>query len=89
MVRVVLRREDVMPVETANTITVSAEELVKLLEPVMRRIVREELAEFAVHEPEAFRVEPGSPLYESLVNILRRKAEGKLRFYTHEEVFGE
>lgn len=69
--------------------TINTDELLQLLEPLMRRIVREELAEFAANEPDVFYIEPGSPLYESLEDIRRRKEAGKLRFYTHEEVFGE
>ena len=34
-------------------------------------------------------IEPGSPLYEDLMDIERRAQEGRLKFYTYEEVFGE
>jgi hypothetical protein len=82
-------KKDNMATENIQTVTINTDELVQVLEPLMRRIVREELAEFAAQETDFFRLEPGSPLYESLVNILQRKEEGKLKFYSHEEVFGE
>jgi len=34
-------------------------------------------------------IEPGSPLYESLTDIQQRAREGRLKFYTHEEVWGD
>jgi hypothetical protein len=78
-----------MATENVQTVMVNTDELIQLLEPIMRRIVREELAEFAAQETDFFYLEPGSPLYESLVNIRQRKEKGKLKFYTHKEVFGE
>jgi len=34
-------------------------------------------------------IEPGSPLHEDLKDIAQRAREGRLKFYTYEEVFGE
>ncbi len=34
-------------------------------------------------------IEPGSPLHEDLKDIEQRAQEGRLKFYTYEEVFGE
>jgi len=62
------------------------------LESLIRRIVHDEiedaLAGLGLHE-EPTVIEPGSPLYESLTDIQRRAREGRLKFYTYEEVFGE
>lgn len=61
-------------------------------ESLIRRAVRDEikgaLAGLDLHE-EPTVIEPGSPLYESLIDIRRRAQEGRLKFYTCEEVFGE
>jgi hypothetical protein len=46
-----------MSVERASTVTVSAEELAKVLEPMMRRIVREELVAYVVRPVEPIPVD--------------------------------
>jgi hypothetical protein len=62
------------------------------LESLIRRVVRDEIesvfAGLDLHE-EPTVIEPGSPLYESLIDIQQRAREGRLKFYTYEEVFGE
>ena len=59
------------------------------LEALIRRIVRDEIEHaLAGRELEPTIVESGSPLYESLVDIQHRAQEGKLKFYTHEQVWG-
>jgi hypothetical protein len=62
------------------------------LEELIRRIVREEVA-LALDERDIYAeptvIEPGSPLYEDLMDIEQRAQEGRLKFYTYEEVFGE
>jgi hypothetical protein len=76
---------------TANkiqTITINTDELIQLLEPLMRRIVREELAQFAVSEPNVFHLEPGSPLYEDMIAIRQKAKAGTLRLLSYQEVFG-
>lgn len=65
------------------------EELVNLLEPLMRRVVREELARLVTEAPDIFYLEPDSPLYDDMEEILNRKERGKTRLYSHEEVWGE
>ena len=62
------------------------------LETLIRRIVHDEiesaLARWGLYE-EPTVIEPGSPLYESLMDIQRRAREGLLKFYTHEEVWDD
>ena len=80
-----------------STVTTHASEQVANLsiaelESLIRRVVRDEikgaLAGLDLHE-EPTVIEPGSPLYESLTDIQQRAREGRLKFYTYEEVFGE
>jgi len=78
-----------MTIKAQQTVEMSVEELTSVLEPLMRRIVREELAQFAAREPEIFYLEPDSPLYKDMEEILYRKEQGQLKLYTHEEVWGE
>jgi hypothetical protein len=62
------------------------------LESLIRRVVRDEiesvLAGLDLYEGPTV-IEPGSPLYQSLIDIQQRAREGRLKFYTYEEVFGE
>jgi len=62
------------------------------LESLIRRVVRDEikgaLAGLDLFE-EPTVIEPGSPLYESLTDIQQRAREVRLKFYTHEEVWGD
>ena len=62
------------------------------LKEIIRSVVREEIARAmeawaGYFEPTI--IEPGSPLYEYLQDIKQRAEEGRLKFYTYEEVFGE
>ncbi len=75
--------------QTPQTITTSVEDLVSVLEPLMRRIVREELARVVTEKPDIFHLEPDSPLYEDMEDILHRKKQGKIKLYSHKEVWGD
>ncbi len=62
------------------------------LKEIVRSVVREEVAaalEAWTGYVEPTIIEPGSPLYESLMDIQQRAREGRLKFYTHEEVWGD
>ncbi|MDE0423333.1 hypothetical protein F4Y59_13840 [Candidatus Poribacteria bacterium] len=72
---------DTAPQETKVTLSVQQ------LEEVIRKVVREELVEFAVQELGFFHLDKESPLYEDMEDILERKKTGQLKFYTHEEIW--
>ena len=62
------------------------------LKEIIRSVVREEItaaleAWTGYFEPTI--IEPGSPIHEDLKDIKQRAEEGRLKFYTYEEVFGE
>ena len=65
------------------------EEFTELLEPIIRRVVREELEDFAVRNPSIFYLEPGSPLYEDMKELRQRAEQDELEFFSYEVVFGE
>ena len=71
--------------QTVNTLSIAE------LEELIRRIVQEEIA-LALDERGAYAeptvIKPGSPIHEDLVELLRLKEEGKLKFWSYEEVFG-
>lgn len=62
------------------------------LKEIIRSVVREEItaaleAWAGYFEPTI--IEPVSPLYEDLKDVKQQAEEGRLKFYTYEEVFGE
>ncbi len=64
------------------------EEFIRALEPVIRRVVREELSAIVEQRPEVFRLAPDSPLYDDLTELHERNKRGELGFISHEEVWG-
>ena len=75
--------ENITTQETKVTLSVQQ------LESLIRKVVREELIEFAAQELGIFHLDKESPLYEDMEDILERKKNGKLKFYTHEEIWKE
>ena len=62
------------------TVTLTVEQL----EGIIRKVVREELMEFATQG--LLNLDKASPLYEDMEDILERKKSDRLKFRTHEEV---
>ena len=60
---------------------------VQQLEEVIRKVVHEELMEFASRQPSIFELHKDSPFHEDMVNISERRKKGELKFHTHEEVW--
>ena len=65
------------------TITLTVEQL----EGIIRKVVREELIEFATRD--FFDLDKTSPLYEDMEDILERKKTDRLKFHTHADVWNE
>ena len=65
------------------TITLTVEQL----EGIIRKVVREELIEFATQD--LFNLDKTSPLYEDMEDILERKKSDRLKFHTHADVWNE
>ena len=63
------------------------EEFIRALEPVIRRVVREELNAIIEHRPEVFQLASDSPLYRDLTELKERNKRGELEFLSHEEVW--
>jgi len=70
-----------------NTLVV--EELIKALEPVIRRIIREELKSAVKKQTEFFHLNSDMPLYNDMVEIKERNKKNELEFMTHEEVWSD
>lgn len=76
-----------MAIKSSQAETISFQELAGVLEPLIRRIVREELAQVAVTKPDVFYLQPDSPLREDLVEIRDRHRKGATKLYSHSEVW--
>jgi len=74
---------------TQRDATIKVTELTKALEPLIRRVVREELARVTKKQPELFYLNPESPLYKAMEDIKRRKEKGRLNFHSYKEVWSE
>jgi len=70
-------------------VTVSASDLSNLLEPLIRKIVREELARVVTQQAKVFHLKSGSLFYQDMAEILRRKNQGDIKLHSHAEVWGE
>ncbi len=69
--------------------TLNLEELIKALEPVMRRIIREELDVIATKQGSSFHIAPDSDLHRDMLELQERKESGTLNFLSHKEIWGE
>lgn len=70
-------------------ITLRMQDLLNALEPLIRRVVREELTAVRQNVVNTFYLEPDSPLYEDMEELYQRKAEGKIKLLSDEEVWDE
>jgi hypothetical protein len=67
----------------------NTEEISCILEPLIRRIIREELERMVQKEQKMFFLKSDSPLYDDLVEISSRTMEGKTNFIHMPDVWGE
>lgn len=69
-----------------TTETNDTKKLTQVLEPLIRKIVREELARAAAKKPTVFYLEPGSPLYRDMEQIARETRTGKTKLLSREDM---
>jgi hypothetical protein len=70
---------------TAQNIT--KKELASALEPMIRRIVREELLKVLKKNTGIYQLAPEMPLYKDMEEITRRKTQNIVKLYSHDEVW--
>lgn len=73
--------------QAVNTLTL--DELLKALEPVVRRIIREELDSVVTRQGNSVYLDPNSDLHRDMLELKERKESGTLNFLSHKEVWGE
>jgi hypothetical protein len=69
-----------------NNLTVPIDEMIDRLEPLLRRVVREELEREIEEKGNIFHPKPEMPLYQDMEEILQRQKEGKIQLFSEEEV---
>ena len=74
---------------TETNLTINIDEVIDKLEPLLRRVVREELEGVIKEKGNIFRLEPEMPLYQDMEEIFQRKKEGKIELFSEEEVWNE
>lgn len=78
-----------MSIQPTPTEKISLQELSNVLEPLIRKIVREELAQITIRRPDVFYLKPDSPLRSDMEEILNRHRQGVTRMYARAEVWHE
>lgn len=73
--------------KTSQPIIVSSDELQQALEPLIRRIIREELFKVTQQTSRLFFLNPDMPLYQDMEDIAQRKAAGDIELISHDEVW--
>lgn len=69
--------------------TLAIDELINALEPVIRRIIKEELMSAMRKQDDLFHIDPNSNLYKDMLELKERNTSGQLEFMSHKEVWGE
>ncbi len=72
-----------------QTEKINTKDLANTLEPMIRRVVREELLKVLKKNADVFHLTPDMPLYDDMEDISRRKAQHKIKLHSHEEVWGD
>ncbi|MBW2737520.1 MAG: hypothetical protein JRE64_01455 [Deltaproteobacteria bacterium] len=72
---------------TPQQITLCTDELQQVLEPLIRRIIREELFKVIQQTSNIFFLSPDMPLYKDMEEIAQRKASHDIELLPHNEVW--
>jgi len=76
--------------ETAQqSITINSFEFKQMLEPLIRRVIREELKKLIHNNPNIFYVDREMPLYKDMEEISIRNLENKIELFAHDEVWND
>lgn len=73
---------------TDQNSSIKVEALARQLEPIIRRIIREELSKIIDNRPDTFFISPEMPIYDDMEDIIKRDEKKKLKFFPHDEVWG-
>lgn len=60
-----------------------------ILEPLIRRVIREELSNIVKQHPGMFFINSDMPIYTDMEELSQKRHNGTIELYSHEEVWGE
>ncbi len=72
-----------------HQISVSVKEIAQILEPLIRRVVRQELARIVENRPDIFILDPEMPIYQDMKKLKDKKSENKIKLFSDKEVWNE
>ena len=73
---------------SSPTGTMNTDELQRVLEPLIRRVVREELDRISRINSTVFVLDANMPIYRDLEEITQRSARDEIELFSHQEVWG-
>ncbi|MBN1907308.1 MAG: hypothetical protein JW927_19680 [Deltaproteobacteria bacterium] len=73
----------------SQTEKINSKDLANTLEPMIRRVVREELLKVLKKNSDIFQLTPDMPIYDDMEDISQRKAQHKIKLHSHEEVWSD
>ncbi len=68
---------------------IPVQDIAQILEPIIRRVVREELIRIIDKNPGMFFLRPEMPIYQDMLDLKHKKSQDKIELHSHEEVWGE
>jgi hypothetical protein len=68
---------------------VDSDELQQILEPLIRKIIREELSNIARQNTNIFCLDTETYLYKDLQEISQRRKNDRIELFSHEEVWDD
>ena len=74
---------------TSQKVMFNQDDLKQVLEPLIRRVVREELLRVAQQQSDIFFLHSDMPLYADMEDIAQRKVSDTIELISHKEVWGE
>lgn len=74
---------------TSQKVMFNQDDLKQVLEPLIRRVVREELLRVAQQQPDIFFLHSDMPIYADMEEIAQRKVSDTVELISHKEVWGE
>ncbi len=69
--------------------SIPIKDVAQILEPLIRRIVRQELARVIEKHPDIFALNPEMPIYQDMEHLKKKQLENEIELFSNKEVWGE
>jgi hypothetical protein len=70
-------------------ISVPVKDIALILEPLIRRVIRQELARIVDKHPDVFILDPEMPIYHDMKKLKNKKLQNKIELFSDKEVWNE